>query len=142
MVKIEWDQKYEVGNFEIDSEHKIFIRIMQKIVCSINQKKNHKHTERLLNEMYKYADFHFYSEETVMAAINYPGVAGHKKEHVKLLSELKNMISLVENDDNFGHMSDFIVFLANWFFDHTANVDKKLADYLKKNKRYYLRNVG
>jgi hemerythrin len=32
MIKIEWDKKYEVGNLEIDSEHKVFVRIIQKII--------------------------------------------------------------------------------------------------------------
>ncbi len=134
MVQIKWDKKFEVGNFEIDSEHKVFVRIIQKIIYSVG-KKNHKYTERLINEIYKYADFHFHSEETVMIEINYPDFDAHKKEHEKLLFDLRNIISIDGNDDYVRPMSEFIIFLTNWFTNHTLNVDKKLAGYLKENEQ-------
>lgn len=132
MAKIEWDKKFEVGNIEIDSEHKTFVRIVQKIICAKEKKKEHKYIERLIYEIYKYADFHFFSEETVMIEIDYPDMQNHKKEHENLLLELRNMISIVGNTNLERPLDDFIKFLLSWFANHTVNVDKKLADYIKK----------
>lgn len=134
MTQIEWDKKYEVGNIEIDSEHKVFVRIIQKIIAAVN-KKNYKHTERLINEIYKYADFHFHSEETVMIEIGYPDFNAHKKEHEKLLIELGNRISVFGDEDYIRPTTEFITFLTSWFLNHTVNVDKKLANYMEDNEQ-------
>jgi hypothetical protein len=34
---VEWKSEYEVGNFEIDFEHQIFVRIIQKIQQTIEE---------------------------------------------------------------------------------------------------------
>lgn len=133
MTHIKWDKKFEVGNMEIDSEHRVFVRILQKIIYSVD-KKNHKHTERLVNEIYKYADFHFHSEETIMIEMGYPDLTAHKKEHETLLIKLRDLISIIGYEDHIRPMADFISFLTNWFTDHTLTTDKKLADYLKQNE--------
>jgi hemerythrin len=130
MVKIEWDKKYEVGNLEIDSEHKIFVRIIQKIISATGMKKDRNYIERLIYEMLKYADFHFHSEETVMLELNYPDFSDHQKEHERLLLKLRNMVSIVELKDYSRPMVDLIQFLTDWFVTYTITVDKKLADYL------------
>ena len=130
MFKIEWDKKYEVGNLEIDSEHKVFVRIIQKIIRATEMKKDHNYLERLIYEMLKYADFHFFSEETVMMEMNYPDITSHQKEHEKLLLKLRDMVSIVELEDYSRPMVDLIQFLTDWFVTHTITVDKKLADYL------------
>jgi len=131
MPTIKWDKKYEVGNVEIDSEHKVFVRIIQKIENATEMRKNHSYVERLIYELLKYADFHFYSEETVMMEMNYPDIAMHKKEHQKLLLKLRDMVSIVEHEDYSRPMIDLIQFLTDWFVNHTTTVDKKLADYLE-----------
>lgn len=130
MSSIKWDKKYEVGNVEIDSEHKVFVRIIQKIAHATEMGKNHNYLERLIYELLKYADFHFYSEETVMMEVNYPGIANHQKEHQKLLLKLRDIVSSVEVEDYSRPMDDLIKFLTDWFVTHTITVDKKLADYL------------
>jgi hemerythrin len=130
MSTIKWDKKYEIGNVEIDSEHKIFVRIIQKIVRAAEMKKDHTYVERLIYELLKYADFHFYSEETVMMEMNYPDITNHQKEHEKLILKLREMVSVVEFKDYSRPMNDLIKLLTDWFATHTITVDKKLADYI------------
>lgn len=135
MEYLEWDKKYEVGNIEIDSEHRVFVRLIQKIITAVENKKNLLYIERLINEIYKYADFHFYSEETIMYEIDYPDIEMHQREHRELMLDLKNMI-VVSNNESFSRpMSEFIDFLIKWFRHHTVNVDKKLAEYIRAVKK-------
>ncbi len=134
MFQLEWNEKYEVGNPEIDSEHKIFVRILQKIICSSEKKENHAFTERLIYQIYKYADFHFFSEETLMMEIHYPAMGEHKKEHDMLLMELRNNISVTGNENYQRPLDDFIRFVTDWFVSHSVKMDKKLADFIEKNK--------
>jgi len=132
MKKIEWSKKYEVGNYEIDSEHKLFVRIIQKFADSLMNKANNFYIERLVNELLKYAEFHFYSEETIMIEIEYPDIIAHKQEHEKLLEQMRNMVMVVEMDDDKIYESDYTDFLLNWFINHTIKQDKKLAQYINQ----------
>ncbi len=127
-MKIKWDEKYEVGNVEIDSEHKVFVRIIQKINAASEAGADRKFIGRLLLELSKYAEFHFVSEENIMIAACYPYMIHHKKEHEALLAQLRNFVFLFEN--NMLDMKEMIAFLIEWFVTHTIKKDRQLAAYL------------
>lgn len=132
MKKIQWKKKYEVGNYEIDVEHKLFVRIIQKFADAISKKADNYYIERLVNELLKYAEFHFYSEETIMLEIEYPYIMLHKQEHEKLLEQMRNLVMVVEMDEDNIYETDCIDFLHNWFVSHTVIQDRKLAQYIKR----------
>ena len=127
MLTIEWNAAYEVGNFEIDSEHKIFVRIIQKLQ-NANSSGDKQLVELLFVELLKYAEFHFCSEENIMIMNSYPNLLNHKKEHEKLLAELRNRIfSLKYEYTDFDKLEKF---LYDWFVNHTSSEDLKLASFL------------
>lgn len=129
MNDIEWKSSYEVGNAEIDSEHKVFVILIQKINTALKDKSSDKKIERLIRELSLYTEFHFCSEENVMIDTAYPDAVEHKAKHEELLGQLKNLIFMfdLENRD----LNKLIEFLLQWFVGHTINEDKKLAAYLK-----------
>jgi hemerythrin len=130
--KLVWEKKYEVGDYEIDSEHQIFLKIIIKIEKAYQNNSEKEYKVLLLKELFKYADFHFASEENKMIFFKYPDYESHMQEHKKLLSELSNQIgfyTLKHIDQN-----KLIDFLFNWFINHTTNLDLKFGDYLKKIK--------
>ena len=132
MKKIQWKKEYEVANYEIDSEHKLFVRIIQKFSDALTNKSDNYYIERLVNKLLKYAEFHFYSEETIMIEIEYPHIIMHKQEHEKLLEQMRNLVMVVEMDEENIYESDYIDFFLNWFVNHTLKLDKKLAQFIKK----------
>ncbi|MDM8556058.1 bacteriohemerythrin [Desulfococcaceae bacterium HSG7] len=132
MKKIEWQKNYEVGNLEIDSEHKVFVRTIQKIQDAVESGTNEKYLARLVTELLKYAEFHFYSEENVMLAIDYSSILDHKYEHEKLLMELRNLIFTFQLAKQ--GMNELLEFIILWFGNHTTKEDKKLAQAIIRNK--------
>ncbi len=78
---IEWDDKYSVGISIIDNEHKKLIGIMNKAIVLEQNSSNPKEITEVLNEMNKYAQTHFATEETYMVKFNYPDYEQHRKEH-------------------------------------------------------------
>ncbi len=127
MFPIEWDPKFEVGNFEIDFEHQIFVKIIHKLKDA-HYKGDEKFLELLSLELLKYAEFHFCSEENIMFKNQYPDLIHHKQEHETLLAELRNRIfSLKYEYIDFDKLE---IFLFEWFKKHTAVEDQKLASFL------------
>ncbi len=130
MEQIEWNEKYEVGNLEIDAEHRVFVKILQKIIMATESKRDSKAIERLIDELLKYTEFHFCSEENIMFDITYPEIMTHKFEHEKLLMDLRYQIFAFEQKERDLH--ELVDFLKNWFINHTLNTDKKMALYLRQ----------
>jgi hemerythrin len=129
-MEIEWKKEYEVGNLEIDAEHKVFVKIIQKIQHAIEGQAEKKYLERLVLELLKYAEFHFCSEENVMLEIGYPEILDHKEKHEKLLAELRNLIFAFGFDKHETH--ELVDFLIGWFMNHTIEEDKKLSNYVEE----------
>lgn len=132
MTTIEWNSKFEVGNFEIDSEHKIFVKIIQKIQKAKHGDSEKSFIEALLVELLKYAEFHFCSEENIMLDKKYPDLLLHKKEHERVLAELRNRIfSLKYEFIDFDNLENFLI---DWFKHHTTSEDVKLAGYITRDR--------
>ncbi|MBE9490988.1 MAG: hemerythrin family protein [Bacteroidetes bacterium] len=129
MSDIKWEKKYEIGHERIDFEHQIFVDLIAKIDDAVKNEKDKKYIERLLNEFQAYATFHFISEENIMYSINYPDFEIHKKHHNELLDKYNQ--KLMEIDLNEQKVEDLIVFLKDWFVNHTLNEDKKIAIFVE-----------
>lgn len=129
MSEIEWKDSYSLGNEEIDFEHKVFVKIIQKIDDAILNDCSMQVFNRLLLELKKYAAFHFQSEENFMMEIHYPEIIEHKAAHEKLLSQLQLIILRIE----IGELKPRTLpgFLLDWFKDHTITIDKRLVEYMK-----------
>ena len=127
---ISWKKEYETGIHEIDSEHQIFVSIIQKINTAYFNNYNEEYIIRLIKELYKYADFHFISEENIMIFNNYSDYENHKKEHNSLLYRLTEIIGAFESE--FIDPSELINFLINWFQEHTTKTDMKLSGFLRR----------
>lgn len=126
---IEWSSSLETGNFEIDSQHQLFVGIIQRLQTAVVEEADISLIESLLVELLKYAEFHFCSEENIMIKNNYPRLLEHKQEHERVLAELRNrLFSLKCEFIDFDQLQGF---LMDWFVGHTTKVDKKLADFLR-----------
>ena len=128
MVEIVWQKWFELGNFRIDSEHRVFLDLIMGL--------NHDHQAgiaadklaRSLKEIHKYAEFHFLSEENMMIDIGYPQLGLHAAEHAKLLRALeRNIETLLAGEDV---LEEFLTFLYEWFSDHTIGTDYRLTQYI------------
>ncbi|EXJ16705.1 bacteriohemerythrin [Imhoffiella purpurea] len=129
MIDIQWDDKFSVGHARIDHEHQVFLDLIRNVSLADDQKAPRERILRLLTEIRKYADFHFYSEENIMIDHAYPDYEAHKREHAMLVSSLDNRIHQyrLEEDDDLGSMVEF---LFQWFALHTTGSDKKLVSHI------------
>ena len=132
MIDIKWDQKFSVGHERIDHEHQVFLDLIRNVSRFVERPEDGRRDRvlRLLQEIRKYADFHFYSEENLMLDCAYPDYAEHREQHAQLLSSLDDRIHDFRADRV--TLSDLVEFLFQWFALHTTTVDKRLAKYLAR----------
>jgi hemerythrin-like metal-binding protein len=136
---IPWSTSYEISHELIDSQHKIFLMLLNKLTVTIANGVTKEHMFRVLNEVKKYAEFHFLSEENVMHECFYPGIYHHKRIHSEILFEFSVLSERVSQGR--AQPSDVVVFLKSWLFDHILNEDIHVASYVKVHSYEILPNT-
>ena len=129
MTDIEWKKSYEVGHERIDFEHRIFVDLIARIDDAQQKGDDPKYIQRLLEELRKYAEFHFISEENIMYSVSYPDYESHRTHHQKLIETYNQTLMQIELGEQ--TINDFITFLKDWFVNHTLHEDKNISDYVK-----------
>ncbi|MDH3347589.1 MAG: hemerythrin family protein [Desulfobulbaceae bacterium] len=130
MEDFKWHVTLETGNDNIDAEHKIFVRLIKKLIHAINNKQEEYYLSRLVLEIQKYTEFHFVSEENLMIDLNYPAFDTHHLQHLKLLEKLNISLNYVELGKETYQV--FVSFLIDWFKQHTINEDRKIAVFIQE----------
>lgn len=75
---------------------------------------------------------HFQREEEVMRTDGYPGLADHKSEHDQLLAELSMLIRTLRRSGRQWLDVDLLDSLKDWLLGHVLELDRQLADFLKR----------
>ncbi|MCU7843773.1 MAG: hemerythrin domain-containing protein [Candidatus Thiodiazotropha sp. (ex Monitilora ramsayi)] len=132
MIRVEWDRKFEVGHERIDFEHKIFLGLIRQASLLPETDTPRERVLRHLDEVKKYALFHFTSEENIMFDVAYPDVDKHSREHAVLLALLDERTHQYKNGDIL--LDNIVSFLFEWFALHTTQVDTKLAKYIARDQ--------
>lgn len=126
---LRWDDRYALGHERIDAEHRIFLGLIVDFHEAAMCGEGRPRLARILNEIGKYAEFHFVSEENLMSDCDYPDRAGHARLHAQLLSEFNDMAWRFRSEQ--ADPQQVFDFLFQWFALHTTSEDRKLVAYLK-----------
>lgn len=121
---LEWDSNYETGNEIVDSQHRYFADLINRVAMSFKETDDDTYREKLISELRKYADFHFTSEENIATSHRLAGVSGHHQRHLELLEEFNHHAADLKKGSQ--TVDQFMNFLTDWFVGHTVYEDQKL----------------
>jgi|SRR6266542_406538 len=121
----QWDEQFSVGDGYIDVQHSMLFYLIAKMKEALASDEGHNHLGKILDEVKKYATFHFASEENYMADMDYPDRQEHTRIHTRMLMELAEHIRDVRTDWQFGHAA--LRFVEGWLNHHVAHEDKRYA---------------
>lgn len=131
MFRSVWKSSYETGHPRIDFQHRIFLDLILQIETDISQNAPLDQIERRVVELYKYTDFHFFSEESIMVDVGFPDLDAHRRNHELLLEDLRGFTRSLSLETL--RKKDIVGFLIEWFSFHTAGEDIRLAAYVRKS---------
>jgi hemerythrin len=124
-MDLEWESDFETGNEYIDLQHHYFLDLINRIKKTFKETNDVYYKEKLINELKKYADFHFTSEENLATSHNLPeDIRSHHLRHLELLEEYDHHAE--DLDKGLKTIDEFIGFLSDWFVGHTIYEDQKL----------------
>lgn len=132
MDDVAWKDWFAVGHDTIDLEHKTFFSLINKANDYVKENRGEDDLLRIFDEILKYADFHFTSEENVMLECDYPYRQEHHEEHRRLMITLRQDITSFEGGNK--PAQDIVRFLYHWLLDHTITEDLKISATVKQKK--------
>jgi hemerythrin len=127
-MTIQWSTAFELGHERIDAEHRIFVRLLNEFATRVERGADTGMLARTLNEIRKFAEFHFVSEENIMEELDYPRSDEHHGVHAQLLEAFDGLM----RDMASGAIRPQEVqqALVDWFTLHALQEDQKLVAHI------------
>ncbi|MEI8396360.1 MAG: hemerythrin family protein [Rhodospirillaceae bacterium] len=125
---VEWRNGLSVGVQTIDEEHQLLIGVLNRIIESLGSPSQYAVVDRVLRDLFAYADYHFEHEEDLMMSYSYPDIESHRAEHLIFISRLRQIDKGLS--DGSAGVEDLARFVMSWFVNHILKVDMILGKFL------------
>lgn len=123
-ILVGWTEKYSVGSAEIDDQHKKLLSLINDLYSSFAEGRAEERIEGVLNEMVKYTEYHFKTEESYFNRFNYTDAQTHIKEHQFFIEQVGKFRNDFRNE-SITIAYDIMNFLRDWLIKHIQGSDKK-----------------
>ena len=131
MTSIEWRAEFSTGIAEVDHEHRGLINLINAALerCAQLPPGERRELQAALGEIHARTTAHFALEERVMERLAYDQRREHKRDHERLLEDIRDIMDGVGRDAGFDREA-FAARLSSWFSEHFRTHDA----------RFHLRN--
>jgi hemerythrin len=127
----DWDDRFVVNVAEIDQQHRRHAAIertnelatLEAVLAEIET------VTTVIDELAKYASYHFDTEEQHMRANAYPEYESHLAEHQQFINKVKTFKSSFEKAKT-RLSTEIVEFLKTWWQKHILAADKRCGAFL------------
>lgn len=122
-----WNTSYLLNISIIDKQHVIFFNLFDKLKILNNKDDSYDELFEVIEELEKYTNTHFKTEEALMRKANALEFEMHLEQHgifIKKVEEFKTAYRY----KNSVLLEQMINFMRKWFLMHIAEVDGKYVD--------------
>jgi hemerythrin-like metal-binding protein/PAS domain S-box-containing protein len=124
-----WKDEFSVKVASLDNQHKELFALIGRLAKSIRIGEGKESIDLILNELVKYAEFHFKYEEDFFHKHNYPDAARHIASHRNFHDSIGGFKFI--SHSNGGHLPLRVVsFLYNWLTEHILKEDIGYSSFL------------
>ncbi|AGB42225.1 hemerythrin-like metal-binding domain-containing protein [Halobacteroides halobius DSM 5150] len=139
-MTVNWNQGLELGIKKIDQQHRAFFEERDKFVTACTQllkkeRDSEINREKIAEVFYFLTDYfktHFSDEEQLLQEKEYSYYEEHKQRHQKFIKEVQQIkYEFLQTDEiNIELVHQLKDKITNWFVNHIAKEDKKIANHL------------
>src|SRR3954447_6185500 len=86
-----WREAYSVGMPAIDTQHKGLIRLINELQSAMMEGRGKEAVGKILDELVRYTESHFSTEEAMLRQRGYSQIAPHCEEHKKLTAQVREL---------------------------------------------------
>jgi hemerythrin len=117
MMELIWDEHYSVGIEPMDNQHHVIFDHMSAISAALAKGAPDPEIPGMLQKFDIYCKMHFFEEERLMDEMQYPDLAGHRRQHDLFVSNLEGFMTRKQQG-----LDDFIA-IRDWFLSHILRED-------------------
>jgi len=132
MALLTWNSKYSVGVKALDTQHTVLFDILNDLHGAMMKGQGQSLTGPLLRKLVNYTRDHFSAEEAMMAAANYPGLAGHRTKHRDLTKQVEEYAARYDQGEITLSLP-LLNFLRDWLTNHILQVDREYGPCLNQH---------
>lgn len=134
MERMEWSSEFEIGDKEIDDEHRKYIDIINRLQDAFFSKEVIDTTDvqlSILKELLEFTKYHCSNEEKRMTEIQYPEAQKHWRLHKDFENSAYEKYRRLTRGDCVLN-SELLAFIKGWLFEHVLKEDQKFVKYLQE----------
>lgn len=128
MPLVEWNMNFLTGIREIDQHHRHLVDLLNESYEELKSGASADKIQPVIDELVRYADYHFSCEEHLMVETSYPNYAEHKKEHEIFTDRAIEFQNSFRNGQIPGVA--ILSFLSNWITHHILKTDVKFGTFV------------
>lgn len=130
MPAVEWNPAWTTGVDAIDQQHGELVTHLNTLLRAAEQGETAAQVEKTLVHLAQYVDFHFATEERLMAQTAYLERTAHQALHDDLRARMTDILGRDMSGAS-GVASEVLDFLRDWVTHHLGSVDQELAAHLR-----------
>ena len=134
MARVTWDKLFNVGNKELDAQHKELIHFMNEVYERLESSVNVGDYDDFFDKLKKHAEEHFSTEEKYFSKTHYKDAASHTKQHTQIKAQIARLEEEFNEHPSTEKVFATLQFLDDWLFKHIILSDKKYEEHFKKHK--------
>ena len=125
---LDWDERHDLGIFEIDDQHRELVVRINRIAESARHGRDMDALSEALHELICATEQHFSDEEGFMRAVAYPHVRQHREAHQLLIKEVRSLSASIDAQS----LTLTVRHLYDWLFEHIDTYDRALSHYCRR----------
>ncbi len=134
MTHIEWTDDYKLGLPAIDSDHEQLLGLCNDFLDAAQAGSPIQKLAATLEQLIVQTRAHFLAEERMLDRHGYPGLAIHKAEHERLLTQAETLKARYDNTARESEQAvtvEIADFLKFWLLDHIRTNDRSYRPFLR-----------
>lgn len=129
-----WDDKYSIGNSDIDLQHQKLFDLTKKSFIYANKSISREEIRNIVVEFFEYMKEHLKDEQGYMDLIGYPYLKEHTMIHKDIIA---SMASLIKTFKNVNDLKENLSLIAEkWLVDHILKEDAKIEKWRQSQLQY------
>jgi hemerythrin-like metal-binding protein len=121
---VPWSDTLKVGIAQFDEDHKVLVRLINKLYAGMTTGKGRNTLGSILDELIAYTAEHFKREETLFKQHGYPDAAAHKAKHDKLVAKVLAFQRAFREEGE--HITfELMNSLRDWLVRHIMGTDRE-----------------
>jgi hemerythrin len=115
----------------MDDQHGILMDTMNELRLALVSGCGRQQLREGLKQLIEFTRMHFSSEERLLEESGFPGAAGHREAHQRLLVQIEEASQrAIHNEDV--QVGPLLSFLRHWYMEHMEGLDRTYEQWLNE----------